>query len=135
MLSSYQEYVVFLSTLQERLRSIRSMKFKVYQTSATKGVGSGTITFDQNIVLSFNQQVNFKHKRLARYGYVVYQAGEKLYYYDSQPHPHIPSLAATHPHHKHVHPDLKHNRIPAPGLSFDRSNLEFLIREIEATLL
>jgi hypothetical protein len=135
MLDSYEEYVIFLSTLQERLSSIRGMKFKVYQTSATKGVGSGTITFDRNIVLAFNEQINFKHKRLAKYGYVVYQAGEKLYYYDSQSHPNDPSLAATHPHHKHIHPDLKHHRIPAPGLSFDRSNLEFVIREIEATLL
>jgi len=65
----------------------------------------------------------------------VYQAGEKLYYYDSQPHPNDPSLASTHPHHKHIHPDLKHHRIPAPGLSFERSNLEFLIHEIETTLL
>jgi len=135
MLNSYEEYVVFLSTLQERWRSIRGMKFKIYQTSVTKGVGSGTITFDRNIVLSFNEQINFKHKRLAKYGYVVYQAGEKLYYYDPQPHPHDSSLAATHPHHKHIPPDLKRHRIPAPDISFDRSNLEFLIREIETTLL
>ncbi len=38
---------------------------------------------------------------------------------------------STHPHHKHVPPDIKHNRIPAPGLSFTQINLPFLIREIE----
>jgi hypothetical protein len=31
-------------------------------------------------------------------------------------------------------PDIKHHRIPAPGLSFDSPNLIFLIREIEALL-
>jgi len=35
------------------------------------------------------------------------------------------------PHHKHIPPDSKHNRIPAPGLSFTEANLPFLIREVE----
>jgi len=30
---------------------------------------------------------------------------------------------------------FKHHRLPAPGLSFDKPNLEFLIHEIEGTLL
>jgi len=54
---------------------------------------------------------------------------------DPQPHPDDPMLASTHPHHKHVSPDIKHNRIPAPGLTFDQPNFPFLIREIEETLL
>ena len=33
---------------------------------------------------------------------------------------------------KHVPPDIKHNRIPAPGMSFIRPNLPALIQEIEA---
>ena len=39
------------------------------------------------------------------------------------------------PHHKHVSPDIKHHRIPAPGLSFDRPNLPLLIEEIERSCL
>ncbi|MGC9398114.1 MAG: toxin-antitoxin system TumE family protein [Anaerolineae bacterium] len=39
-------------------------------------------------------------------------------WYDPTPHPNDSSLASTHPHHKHVPPDVKHHRIPAPGLSF-----------------
>jgi hypothetical protein len=31
-----------------------------------------------------------------------------------------------------VPPDIKHNRIPAPEMSFTRPNLSVLIREIEA---
>lgn len=45
------------------------------------------------------------------------------------------TLAGTHPHHKHVAPDIKHHRVPASGLSFTQPNLPFLIREIETTLL
>jgi hypothetical protein len=39
------------------------------------------------------------------------------------------------PHHKHIPPDIKHHRIPAPGLSFAAPNLVFLIGEVETTLL
>ncbi len=52
----------------------------------------------------------------------------------SQPHPNDPTLASTLPHHKHVPPDIKHHRIPAPGLSFTKPNLPFLIEEIQAML-
>jgi hypothetical protein len=65
------------------------------------------------------------------YGYEVWQSEEKLYWYDSQPHPNDPTLAGTYPHHKHLPPDIKHNRIPAPQMSFTRPNLPVLIQEIE----
>ena len=35
------------------------------------------------------------------------------------------------PHHKHVLPNIKHNRIPAPDMSFTQPNLPALIREVE----
>ena len=41
----------------------------------------------------------------------------------------------TNPHHKHVPPDIKHHRIPAPDLSFTRPNLPFLIEEIVRDVL
>ncbi len=68
------------------------------------------------------------------YGYELWQGEKKLYWYDSQPHPDDPTLASTHPHHKHVLPDIKHHRIPAPQLSFTRPNLPSLIQEIEELL-
>ena len=45
-----------------------------------------------------------------------------------------PVLAATFPHHKHVPPDVKHHRIPAPELTFTSPNLPFLIAEIETLI-
>lgn len=135
MFNRYDEYVVFLSTLLEKFPNLESVEFNAYLTSATEGYSEGTLLFHKDIALTFTEQIDFVAKKLFKYGYTVYQAGEKLYYYDSQPHPDDPSLASTHPHHKHVPPDLKHHRVPAPGMSFERSNLEFLIREIEAALL
>lgn len=53
------------------------------------------------------------------YGYEVYRGDEKLYWYDSQPHPNDASLQSTHPHHKHVPPDMKHNRVPANEMKYE----------------
>jgi len=43
-------------------------------------------------------------------------------------------VAETYPHHKHVPPDIKHHRIPAPEMSFTHPNLPVLIREVEELL-
>ena len=56
---------------------------------------------------------------------------EQLWWYDPMPHPDNQELQSTHPHHKHVLPDIKHHRIPAPGLSFTEPNLSQLIAEVE----
>lgn len=68
------------------------------------------------------------------YGYEVWQNDDKLYWYGSQPHPNDPTLTSTHPHHKHVPPNIKRNRIPAPTMSFERPNLSTLIEEIEVLI-
>ena len=65
------------------------------------------------------------------YGYEIWKGEEKLYWYDSQPHPNDPILQSSHPHHKHIPPDIKHNRIPALEMSFNRPNLPVLIQEAE----
>jgi hypothetical protein len=66
------------------------------------------------------------------YGYEIWRNVEKLYWYDSQPHPDEATLQSSHPHHKHIPPDIKHNRIPAPEMSFIEPNLPVLIAEVEA---
>ena len=46
----------------------------------------------------------------------------------------FPSVRYSTPHHKHIPPDPKHNRIPAPGMSFTQPNLPALIQEIEVLI-
>ena len=67
----------------------------------------------------------------AFYGCEVYQYENRLHWYEDFPHPNDQALATTFPHHKHVPPNIKHNRIPAPNISFSRPNLSFLIEENE----
>ncbi len=61
---------------------------------------------------------------------------ERFVYTLQQRHPSIrcSTLTVTDPHHKHIPPDIKHHRIPAPELSFTRPNLPVLIEEVKRLL-
>jgi hypothetical protein len=92
----------------------------------------GAIHFSQNIRLEIAEVLDFTVESFIKHhSYAVYREDEKLYWYDSQGHPDDPTLQLTHPHHKHIPPDIKHHRIPAPNLSFSEPNLLFLIREVD----
>jgi len=39
------------------------------------------------------------------------------------------------PHHKHKHPNIKSNRVPALGISFAKPNLPLIIEEVEKLLM
>jgi len=90
------------------------------------------VFFKKDIRLRMREELDFDAELITAYGYEVYRGDEKLYWYDDFPHPHDPALASTHPHHKHIPPNIKRNRIPAPEISFERPNLEFLLSEIES---
>ena len=92
------------------------------------------IFFVKGLRLRLHEELDFEDGLITSYGYEVYRGQEKLYWYDDFPHPNDPTLASTHPHHKHIPPNVKRNRIPAPGLSFVMPNLPLLIVEIEALL-
>lgn len=118
---------------------------------------TGLVAFDDDVVLCVYELLNFQQGLIETYRYEVsrcdppftespppeaaeycragYLGKEKLYWYDSWPHPNDPTLAATHPHHKHILPDIKHHRVAAPKRSFSQPNLPFLIKEIEREVL
>jgi hypothetical protein len=77
------------------------------------------------------EEVDFGAGLIVSYGYEVYRGGERLYWYDDFPHPNDPTLASTAPHHKHIPPDIRHHRVPAPNMSFERPNLPAILSEIE----
>jgi len=129
--SSLETYSQAVYALLEESSSVLSHTIRVYPRGATIGVVEGDVLFAQEIVFRVYERVDFALERIVAYSYEVWQAGQQLYWYDPMPHPHIPSLAQNHLHHKHLPPDIKHNRIPAPNLSFGRPNLPFLIREVE----
>jgi hypothetical protein len=127
--------------LQDDYRSIQRSTLVVIRQASDVATVEEDLFFPNDLRLCVLEIVRFDQTppQIPRYGYEVCRRDEKLYWYDSQPHPADPTLAATHPHHKHIHPDpstgsgqsIKHHRIPAPELSFTEPNLPFLIQEIE----
>ncbi len=86
------------------------------------------------IHLRVREELDFEAGLISSYGYEIYKGDDRLYWYDDFPHPNDVTLASSFPHHKHILPDIKHNRIPAPGLSFSQPNLPLIIDEIEMLL-
>ena len=97
-------------------------------------MAEGEVFFLKGFRLRMREELDFDAGLMTSYGYEVYRNGERLYWYDDYPHPNDPTLASTYPHHKHVPPDMKHHRIPAPGISFDQQNLLLVLQEIEALI-
>lgn len=130
-LLSRPDYERWLYAIPATHPSVRLSTLRFFTTSATAGVLEGSIFFHSGHELRVSELIDFAAGDILDYGYEVWLGDEKLYWYDSQPHPDDPTLASTHPHHKHVPPNIKRHRIPAPELSFEQPNLPFLIQEIE----
>ena len=130
------DYELFIYALQDEYPIIQMSTLSAIRQASDVATVEGDLFFPGNLCLHVLEVVRFDltPPRLSRYGYEIWRGSEKLYWYDSQPHPNDPSLAATHPHHKHVSPNIKHHRVPAPELSFTEPNLPFLIQEIEQLL-
>lgn len=131
-----EDYELFLYTVTEQFPDVRQAKITFIRRGASLAKVTGELQFDNDIRLVIRERIIF-HRLPAVidwYGYEVWQGTEKLYWYDSQPHPNDPALHSTHPHHKHVPPNIKHNRVPAPEMSFTEPNLPALIREIAALI-
>ncbi len=129
------EYEAFIYTLPTRFPAIQTSTLVVKMIASQQAEVVGALFFASDVRLEVTEVVSFADQRIVAYGYEVLRGEEQLYWYDSQPHPHDPTLASTHPHHKHMPPDIKHNRLPAPGLSFTKPNLPFLIEEILSAVL
>ena len=135
-LRSLTEYELFVYTLPQRYPVAMRSTLVVIRRGAEVVIVQGEIELPQGFRLVVREKVIFTDLSgaIETYGYEVWRGSDQLYWYDSQAHPSDLSLASTHPHHKHIHPDIKHNRAPAPGLSFTQPNLLLLIEEILMTL-
>ncbi len=133
---SRREYEEYVYTLPLRYPAVEASTLVVAPRGARVLALTGELTFPAGYRLKVKERLMFEGGPLLleSYGYEVWRNSEKLYWYDSQPHPDDLTLAATDPHHKHVPPDIKHHRVPAPGISFTRPNLSALIQEIEELL-
>ena len=133
-LNTYGDYARLVFSLLADRGTIESHTIAVYTASQTIGITRGHILFHSGHVLRVFEQVDFVAHRIVRYFYELRYEGEQLWWYDSMPHPDVQELQSSHPHHKHVPPEIKRNRVPAPEMSFTHPNLPRLIQEVEALL-
>ena len=131
-----EDYELFLYTLTEQFPAVRRSTITFVRRGASLARVAGELYFNNGIRLVVRERLVYNRLPVIidSYGYEVWQGEENLYWYDSQPHPGESSLQSTHPHHKHLPPDIKHNRIPAPEMSFTQPNLPALIQEISSLL-
>ena len=128
-LTSLSSYSHFVADLLDHPSVIRST-VAVWSASRYTGVAEGEVFFRNGMRLRMREELDFDAGSITSYGYEIYRGAERLYWYDDFPHPKDAELAPTFPHHKHVPPDIKHHRIPAPEMSFNQPNLPALLHEI-----
>lgn len=132
-LRDYEEYVY---TLQQKYSSIKASSLVVVRRGKLVARLQGELIFEQGYRVTISERLSQEIDGVVieAYGYELWHNAEKISWYDSQPHPNDASLASSHPHHKHIPPNIKRNRIPAPQMSFERPNLPELIQEIEGLI-
>ncbi|MEZ4660137.1 MAG: hypothetical protein R2911_21475 [Caldilineaceae bacterium] len=118
-LSSPVAYAAFVHTLSERYPIIQQSTLVYIPAGALFGRIEGMLCFATAVVLCVQRYLNFELGIIEGYGYEVsrpqaametltlpqasiyckasYPHKNKLYWYDSFPHPNHPSLASTHP--------------------------------------
>ena len=131
---SLRDYELFVYTLPQRFPQVLHSTLTVARRGRLFAELTGEISLPGGHRLVVYERLTWDTGALIieGYSYEVWRGSEKLYWYDSQPHPGELTLASTDPHHKHVPPNIKHHRLPASDLSFAAPNLPILIREIEA---
>jgi hypothetical protein len=127
-----EDYELFLYTLSDQFPVIIRSTVTFIRIGATLARVAGEILFENGFRLIVRERILFDRLPaiIDWYGYEVWRGDEKLYWYDSQPHPDNPALQSSDPHHKHIPPNPKQNRIPAPLMSFTQPNLSVVIEEI-----
>ncbi|MEA3341667.1 MAG: DUF6516 family protein [Chloroflexota bacterium] len=126
---SRPEYERLVYGLLNDHTEVTSSTLRQYSTSVWTAVVEGRVTLRNGLVLCIVEALDFKVGRIRHYSYTVFRGNEKVRWYDSQPHPETPELASTFPHHLHTPPNIKRNRKPAPGITFQSPNLPALIAD------
>lgn len=135
-LRTVEDYELFLYTVKDHFPLIQRSTLAMIRRGTSLARVSGELQFRSGIRLIIRERILYDRlpARIDEYGYEVWQGIDKLFWYDSQPHPDAPNLQSTYPHHKHIQPNIKHNRIPAPKMSFSSPNLPELIKEVEGLI-
>lgn len=127
---SRSDYEQLVYMLPQSHPGVVSSSLRLYTVSRGTATIKGSVYFQNGLELRVIEIVDFVSRQISDYSYTVFQGDKRIRWYDPQPHPEVVELAATFPHHYHEPPDIKHNRQPAPGISFTAPNLPTLIADV-----
>ena len=126
---SRQDYELLIYTLPQRYPEVILSSLHLFTTSRGTATVKGSVRFRTGLELRVLETLDFVAGRISDYTYDVFRGEEAVRWYDPQPHPENPELTSTFPHHLHKPPNIRHNRKPAPGISFQTPNLPTLIAD------
>lgn len=129
-LDDIASYSAFVYALRERHLFVTGSTLTLAPVGATLAKLEGRIECQGGIHLEVWELMDFAAHRIRTYSYEVYRGDEQICWYDAWEHPEIPTLTATFPHHKHIPPNLRNNRVPAPGISFNAPNLDLVLEDV-----
>jgi len=129
-LDDIASYSAFVYALQERHPFVTGPTLVLAPIGATLAKLDGRIECQGAIHLEVWELIDFASRRIRTYSYEVYREGEKVCWYDAWEHPEIPALASTFPHHRHIPPNLRDHRVPAPGIGFESPNLDVVLENV-----
>jgi hypothetical protein len=134
LLPDFDAYCQLIAGLPDQFPSIQSSTLVVYTVGPFVAEVEGQLLFKDDYSLDVWELLDFSSGTIRSYSYELDRLEERVWWYDPTEHPTDPSLSSSYPHHKHIPPDIRHHRVPAPELSFSKPNLLFLIQEIEQLL-
>jgi hypothetical protein len=129
-LEDIASYSAFVYAVAERRPFITNSTLVLAPVGATLAKLEGHLECQSGIRVEIWELVDFAERRIRTYSYEIYRGDEKICWYDSWEHPEIPALASTFPHHKHILPNLRDHRVPAPGISFESPNLDVILEDV-----
>jgi hypothetical protein len=123
-------YSAWVYALAERHPWVSHSTLVLAPIGATLARLEGRIAGSGGLQVEVWELIDFSTQRIRTYSYEVCRNGEKICWYDPWEHPEIPALASTFPHHKHIPPNLRDNRVPAPAIRFDAPNLDTVLEDV-----
>ena len=133
-LDDIARYSAYVYSLTERHLHVTDSTLTLAPLGATLARLEGRIDCQNHIHVEVWELIDFAARRIRTYSYEVYRDGQKICWYDSWEHPENPTLSSTFPNHKHVLPNLRDNRVTAPGVSFESPNLDVILNDVRQHL-
>ena len=129
MIFTRANYESLIYSLAKRYPEITHSTLKLYTDSRRTGIVKGSVFFQNGIELRVYEYIDLSDGEILGYSYTAFRGEKKIRWYDPQPHPENETLKSTFPHHYHEEPNIKKNRKPAQGISFDAPNLPAVIED------